>query len=46
MEINIRSASEKDFPAVLSLIRELAEYEKASGKVTNNVEQMKKEKDL
>ena len=46
MKINIRPASEKDFPAILSLIRELADYEKAPEKVTNTVEQMKNEKDL
>jgi len=42
----IREATEEDFPAVLSLIKELAEYEKASDKVINSVEQMKKEKDF
>lgn len=46
MNINIRKADENDFPAVLSLIKELAEYEKAPEKVTNTVELMKKEKDL
>ncbi len=45
MNYRIREATEEDFPAVLSLIRELAEYEKASGQVTNSVEQMKREKD-
>lgn len=45
MNYRIREATEEDFPAVLSLIRELAEYEKASGQVSNSVEQMKKEKD-
>jgi len=46
MNINIRKADENDFPAVLSLIKELAEYEKAPEKVTNTVELMKREKDL
>ena len=46
MEINVRQATEEDFPAILSLIRELAAYERAPGKVTNSVEQMKEEKDL
>jgi len=46
MEINVRQATEEDFPAILSLIRELAAYERARGKVTNSVEQMKEEKDL
>ncbi len=42
----IRTAEEADFPAILSLIEELALYEKAPEKVTNTVEQMKDEKDL
>lgn len=46
MKINIRKANENDFPAVLSLIKELAEFEKAPEKVTNTVDLMKKEKDL
>ena len=46
MKITIRKASEKDFFAILSLIKELATFEKAPGKVTNTVEQMKKEKDF
>jgi len=46
MEYSIRAASEEDFPAILSLIKELAAYERAPGKVTNSVEQMKEEKDL
>lgn len=46
MEIIIREATEDDFPAILSLIKELAEYERAPGKVTNSVEQMKEEKEL
>ncbi|HOW10224.1 MAG TPA: GNAT family N-acetyltransferase [Bacteroidales bacterium] len=46
MKINIRKADENDFPAVLSLIKELAEYENAPEKVTNTVDLMKKEKDL
>jgi GNAT superfamily N-acetyltransferase len=46
MEIKIREATEDDFPAILSLIKELAEYERAPGKVTNSVEQMKEEKEL
>jgi GNAT superfamily N-acetyltransferase len=46
MTFNIRNASEADFPAVLSLIRELAEFERAPEKVTNSVKQMKIEKDL
>ncbi len=46
MELIIREATEADFPAILSLIKELAAYERAPGKVTNSVEQMKEEKDL
>jgi GNAT superfamily N-acetyltransferase len=46
MGITIRSAEEEDFPAIFSLISELAEYEKAPEKVTNSVEQMKREKEL
>jgi GNAT superfamily N-acetyltransferase len=42
----IREAVEEDFPAILELIRELAEYEKSPGEVTNNVERMRQEKDL
>lgn len=46
MKITIRKANDKDFYAILSLVRELAKFEKAPEKVTNTVEQMKKEKDL
>lgn len=46
MNINIREATVNDFPAVLSLIKELAEFEKAPEKVTNSVQQMIMEKDL
>lgn len=46
MQYTIRSATEDDFPAILSMIRELALYEKAPEKVTNTVEQMKREQDL
>jgi diamine N-acetyltransferase len=44
--ITIRTATEVDFPAILSLIKELAAFEKASEKVTNSVELMNKEKEL
>jgi len=44
VNINIRKASESDFPEILSLIMELASFEKAPDKVTNTVEQMKQEK--
>ena len=46
MEITIRKATEKDFFAILSLIKELAVFEKAQEKVTNSVEQMREEKDF
>lgn len=46
MHFSIRPATEADFPAILSLIKELATFEKAPEKVTNSVEQMKMEKDL
>lgn len=46
MNINIRKATEEDFPAVLSLIKELASFEKAPEKVTNTVAQMQQEKEF
>lgn len=46
METTIRKATEKDFFVILSLIRELAAFEKASEKVTNSAEQMRNEKDF
>ncbi|MDF1558882.1 MAG: GNAT family N-acetyltransferase [Bacteroidales bacterium] len=46
MNITVRPATEDDFPAVVSLIKELAEFERAPEKVTNSVEQMKQEQDL
>jgi diamine N-acetyltransferase len=46
MNITVRKATEADFPAILSMIKELADFEKSREKVTNSVEQMKREKDL
>lgn len=46
MSIHIRKATKADFPEILSLIKELAVFEKAPEKVTNSVEQMEQEKDL
>jgi GNAT superfamily N-acetyltransferase len=46
MNIKIRKATEADFPFILSLIKELAAFEKAADKVTNTVEQMKEEQSL
>lgn len=45
MNFNIRKALEADFPEIISLIKELAAFEKAPEKVTNTVEQMKREKE-
>lgn len=45
MTINIRPATEKDFPAILGMINELAIFEKAPEKVTNSVKQMIEEQD-
>lgn len=46
MKYTIRKATEKDFEAILGLIKELAAFEHASEQVTNTVEQMKAEQDL
>ena len=46
MEITIKKANEKDFVAILSLVKELAVFEGSPEKITNSVEQMKKEKDF
>jgi len=45
MKFIIRKAIDKDFAEILSLIKELATFEKAPEKVTNSVEQMKNEKE-
>ncbi len=45
MSVTIREGREPDFPAIMGLIKELAEFEKAPHSVKNSVEQMKKEKD-
>ena len=46
MQITIRKASEKDFSAILSLIKELSLFEKAPEKVTNTAAQMVEEKEF
>ena len=46
MNVSIRKATPEDFPVILSLIRELATFEKEPEKVTNTVEQMRQEQDL
>ena len=45
MNIKIRKATEEDFPAIFLLVEELAQFEKAPEKLTNSVEQMRKEKE-
>lgn len=42
MHINLRKANESDIPAVISLIKELALYEKAPQEVTITEEDLKK----
>ena len=44
MNIKIRKAIEKDFPAIFSLVQELALFEKAPEKLTNSLDQMIEEK--
>ena len=39
-EIEIRQGTPEDFPALLRLVKELAEFEKAPDSVTNTVERM------
>jgi GNAT superfamily N-acetyltransferase len=46
MKFEIRKANAEDFPSVLSLVKELAEFEKAPEKVSNTVELMRNEKEL
>jgi len=41
--VNIRTGRKEDLPKVLSLIKELAAYEKASDQVFNTVEQLEKD---
>ncbi|MBK9388893.1 MAG: GNAT family N-acetyltransferase [Bacteroidetes bacterium] len=43
MTITIRKANENDFPVILTLIKELAEYERDLEKVTNSVALMREE---
>lgn len=45
MDINIRKATDKDFPAIFGLITELAEYEESLDKVSNSLELMYEQKD-
>ena len=46
MNITVRKATEQDFPAILSLVKELATFQKTPEKVINTVDQMLEEKDL
>jgi len=41
----IRKGEERDFPQILALIQELADFEKAPQEVVNSVEQMQKDKE-
>lgn len=41
--INIRKGKKEDLPAVLKLVKELAEYEKALDQVANSVQQMEED---
>jgi N-acetylglutamate synthase-like GNAT family acetyltransferase len=43
MNITIRPAQAADVPAMMDLVKELAEYEKALHEVTNTEEQMLKD---
>ncbi len=40
MKISIRKAAEEDFSSVISLVKELAEFQKMPEKVTTTVDQM------
>ncbi len=42
-EIKIRNGAKKDLPRVLELIKELAQFEKASDQVSNTVERMEQD---
>lgn len=46
MEIKIREAQERDFPAVIELIKALALFENSPEKVTNSVSLMNEERDF
>jgi len=45
MDIKIREATESDFPQIVDLFKEFAEFEKLPEKMTNSVERMEKEKE-
>jgi hypothetical protein len=46
VQITVRKATEEDFPAILSLVKELALFQNSSEKILNTVDQMVEEKDL
>ncbi len=46
MKILIRKANEKDFPAIISLIKEFAVFQKTPEKVSITLEQMIEDKDI
>lgn len=43
MKITIRKGEKRDLPALLGLIKELAEYEKSGDSVTNSLEMLEKD---
>ena len=43
MGLKVRKGTKQDLPAVLNLIKELAAYEKATGEVINNIEEMERD---
>jgi GNAT superfamily N-acetyltransferase len=45
MSITIRKAVENDFPAVISMISEFAQFQRSSDKMTNSIGRMIKEQD-
>ena len=45
MNISLRNIQEEDFPTLISLFQEFAEFEKLPAKMTNSVEQMMEEKE-
>ncbi len=46
MDYKIRLATEADFPSILGMIQELADFEKEPDAVINSLERMKAEQDL
>jgi diamine N-acetyltransferase len=46
MDRIIRLATEEDYPAIFFLIQEFAAFQRTPHKVSNSIEQMRKEKDL